>query len=208
MEDVLEVYARPYNPRKPVVCMDEKPYQKLDHKREPLPVKPGSIEKVDCEYKREGTCSIFVYTEPLAGWRHVEALDRRTKVDWANMAKWLLDEQYPDAEKVVLVMDNLNSHNTSSLYEAFLPEEAFRLAQRLEIHYTSKHGSWLNIAECELSALAAQCLGDRRIPDIEMLNAELSAWHVRRNRAQKGVDWQFTTKDARVKLKRLYPVII
>jgi len=208
MEDVLEVYARPYDPKKPVVCMDEKPYQKLDHKREPLPGRPGSIEKVDSEYKREGTCSIFIFTEPLVGWRHSEALERRTKKDWANMVKWMLDEQYPEAEKVVLVSDNLNTHTISSLYEAFPPEEAFRLAQRLELHFTPKHGSWLNIAECELSVLAAQCLGDRRIPNIETLNTEIAAWHTRRNEAQKGVDWQFTTADARIKLKRLYPIIL
>ena len=208
MEDVLEVYARPYDPERPVVCMDEKPYQKLNNVRDPFPGRPGSIEKVDSEYKREGTCSIFIYTEPLAGWRHTEALERRTKIDWARMIKWVLDGQYPDAEKVVLVQDNLNTHTISSLYEAFPPEEAFRLAQRLELHFTPKHGSWLNIAECELSALAAQCLGDRRIPDIDTLNAELTAWRVRRNEAQKGVDWQFTTADARIKLKRLYPAIM
>jgi hypothetical protein len=208
MEDVLEVYARPYDPLKPVVCMDEKPYQKLDHAREPLPMRTGSIEKVDSEYVRNGTCSIFIFNEPLAGWREAEALPRRTKIDWAHKIKWLLDEQYPDAEKVVLVQDNLNTHNLSSLYEAFPPEEAFRLAQRLEMHFTPKHGSWLNMAECELSALAAQCLGDRRIADIDMLNAELAAWHTRRNQTQKGIDWQFTTSDARVKLRRLYPNII
>ena len=188
--------------------MDEKPYQLLDHAREPLPMQPGSTEKVDNEYERNGTCSIFIFAEPLDGWREAEALPRRTKIDWAHKIKWLLDDQYPDAEKVVLVQDNLNTHNTSSLYETFPPEEAFRLAQRLEIHYTPKHGSWLNIAECELSALAAQCLGQRRIADIETLNVELRAWHTRRNHKQKGVDWQFTTEDARVKLKRLYPVIL
>jgi hypothetical protein len=208
IEDVLEVYARPYDPAKPVVCMDEKPYQKLDHVRDPLPMQPGSVEKVDSEYKREGTCSIFIFTEPLGGWRYAEALPRRTKVDWANQVKRLLDEEYPKAEKVVLVMDNLNTHTVSSLYEAFPLEEALQLAQRIEIHYTPKHGSWLNIAECELSALAAQCLGDRRIPDIESLNAELKAWYTRRNNMQKGVDWQFTTADARIRLKRLYPTII
>ena len=208
MADVLEVYGRPYNPEKPVVCMDKKPYQKLDHVRKPLPMQPGFIEKVDSEYKREGTCSIFIFTEPLVGWRYAEALNRRTKIDWAHMIKWMLNEQYPDVEKVVVVMDNLNTHNISSLYEAFPPEEAFQLAQRLEIHYTPKHGSWLNIAECELSVLAAQCLGDRRIPDIETLNQELKAWHTQRNLTQRGVDWQFTTADARVKLKRLYPIII
>jgi hypothetical protein len=208
MEDVLAVYARPYNPGNPVVCMDEKPYQLLGHAREPLPARPGSTEKVDNEYERNGTCSIFIFTEPLRGWREAEALPRRTKIDWAHQVKRLLDGQYPDAEKVVLVQDNLNTHNISSLYEAFLPEEAFRLAQRLEIHYTPKHGSWLNIAECELAALSAQCLGHRRIADIETLNAELGAWYTRRNDTQKGVDWQFTTEDARLKLKRLYPNIL
>ena len=208
MEDVLAVYARPYDPQKPVVCMDEKQYQKLGHAREPLPMRPGSIEKVDSEYVRNGTCSIFIFNEPLAGWREAEALPRRTKVDWAHKVKWLLDEKYPDADVVVLVQDNLNTHNFSSLYEAFPPDEAFRLAQRLEMHYTPKHGSWLNMAECELSALAAQCLGERRIADIDTLNAELAAWHVRRNQTQKGIDWQFTTEDARIKLKRLYPVFL
>jgi hypothetical protein len=208
MEDVLEVYARPYDPNKPVVCMDEKPYQKLNNVRDPIPGRPGSTEKVDSEYKREGTCSIFIYTEPLGGWRYAEAFEHRTKIEWAKITKWVLDEQYPDAEKVVMVSDNLNTHNASSLYEAFPPEEAFRLAQRLEFHYTPKHGSWLNIAECELSALAAQCLGDRRIPTIEALNEELSAWNTRRNETQKGVDWQFTAEDARIKLKRLYPVVL
>jgi hypothetical protein len=208
MEDVLSVYARPYDSGKPVVCMDEKPYQMLDHAREPLPAKPGSTEKEDSEYVRNGTCSIFIFTEPLAGWRETEALPRRTKLDWAGKVKWLLDEQYPDAEKVVMVMDNLNTHTVSSLYEAFPPEEAFRLAQRLEFHYTPKHGSWLNIAEIELSALATQCLGNKRISDIDKLNAELAVWHTKRNNNQKGVDWQFTTDDARIKLKRLYPVVL
>ena len=208
MEDVLAVYARPYNAKIPVVNMGEKPYQFLDDVREPLPIRPGSTEKVDYEYERKGTCSIFIFNEALAGWRHVEALPRRTKVDWAGRIKWLLDTQYPDAEKVAVVMDNLNTHAISSLYEAFPPEEAFRLAQRLEIHFTPKHGSWLNIAEIELSALAVQCLGERRIPDIASLNAELSSWHTQRNLSQKGLDWQFTPVDARVKLKRLYPLVL
>ena len=208
MEDVLAVYARPYDQQKPVVCMDEKPYQLLDHARKPLPAQPGFTEKIDNEYKRNGTCSIFVFTEPLAGWREAEALQRRTKQDWAHKVKWLLDEQYSDVEKVVLVMDNLNTHTISSLYEAFPPAEAFRLAQRLELHFTPKHGSWLNIAECELSALATQCLGTRRITMIETLNEELRAWYTRRNHAQKGVDWQFATEDARIKLKKLYPIIL
>jgi hypothetical protein len=208
MEDVLAVYARPYNEQYPVVCMDEKPYQLLEHVREPLPAKPGHTEKVDNEYHRNGTCSIFMFTEPLSGWRHTEALARRTKKDWARKIQWLLDTQYPTAKKVVLVMDNLNTHTPSSLYETFPPDEAFRLAQKLEIHFTPKHGSWLDIAEVELSALAAQCLGSRRIGSIQTLNAELSAWHTQRNQKQKGVDWQFTTADARTKLKRLYPEII
>jgi len=188
--------------------MDEKPYQLLGEVREPIPMSPEKVEKVDSEYKREGTCSIFIFTEPLAGWRYAEAFERRTKKDWAHRVKWVLDNQYPDAEKVVLVMDNLNTHVISSFYETFPPEEAFRLAQRLEIHYTPKHGSWMDIAEIELSALAVQCLGARRIPSIEDLNIELSAWETKRNAKQKGVDWHFTTDDARSKLKRLYPVVL
>ena len=171
-------------------------------------MRPGSIEKVDSEYIRNGTCSIFMFNEPLDGWREAEALPQRTKVDWAHKIKWLLDEQYPDVDKVVLVEDNLNTYSLSSLYEAFPPEETFRLAQRLEMHFTPKHGSWLNMAECELFALAAQCFGDRRISDIDTLNAELAAWSMRRNHTQKGIDWQFTAKDARTRLKRLYPTII
>ena len=207
MEDVLAVYARPYDPENPVVCMDEKPYQLLDESREPLSIKPGSTEKVDYEYVRKGTCSIFLFCEPLAGWRHATVLPQRTKKDWAEQIKWLLDEQYPNAHKVTLVNDNLNTHTISSLYEAFPPAEAFRLASRLEMHYTPKHGSWLNIAEIELSAMAVQCLGKRRIPTIEGLNQNLLSWHLRRNDRQKSVDWQFTTDDARVKLKSLYPFI-
>nr|AGS53611.1 mobile element protein [uncultured bacterium contig00074] len=208
MEDVLALYAMPRDPRRPVVCMDEKPCQLLGHAREPLPMRPGSAEKVDSEYARKGACSIFIFTEPLAGWREAEALPRRTKRDWAGKIKWLLDEEYPDAEYVSLVSDNLNTHAISSLYEAFPPDEAFRLARRLDMHFTPKHGSWLNIAEVELSALSGQCLGDRRIPDVDALNAELSAWHSRRNREQKGVDWQFTNQEARIKLKSLYPKIL
>jgi len=208
MEDILAVYARPYDAKRPVVNMDEKPYQLLDDVREPLPIRPGSTEKVDYEYVRNGTCSIFIFGEALVGWRHAEALPRRTKVDWARRIKWLLDTQYPDAERVVAIMDNLNTHTLSSLYEAFPPDEAFRLAQRLEIHYTPKHGSWLNIAEIELSALVVQCLGKRRIPDIDTLNAEMSVWHTERNHSQQGVDWHFSAEDARAKLKRLYPVVL
>ena len=178
MEDVLAVYARSYDRQKPVVRMDEKPYRLVEHVREPLPLRPGSTEKVDNEYIRNGTCSIFIFTEPLSGWREADALPHRTKADWAAKVKWLPDEQYPGVEKVVLVMDNLTTHTISSLYEVFPPEEAFRLAQRLEVHFTPKHGSWLNIAECELSAKTMQSLGSRRIATIETLNTELEAWHI------------------------------
>jgi len=208
MEDVLSVYARDFNEEYPVVCMDEKPFQLLDERYEPIPMsKTNKKLKYDCEYERKGTCSIFMFTEPLAGWRNAFALPHRTRMDWASQMKWLLDEQYPNAKKVVLVMDNLNTHGKHSFYDTFPPEEAFRLSQRLEIHYTPKHGSWLNIAEIELSALTIQCLLGRRIPSIISLNEELSVWHTMRNSAQKGVDWHFTTSDSRTKLKRLYPIV-
>jgi len=206
MEDVIAVYERPYNEDYPVVCMDEKPFQLLDERYSPIPMSETNHKlKYDCEYERKGTCSIFMFNEPLAGWRNTSALPQRKKVDWANKIKWLLDEQYPNVKKVVLVMDNLNTHAKRSLYDTFVPEEAFRLSQRLEIHYTPKHGSWLNIAEIELSALTIQCLFERRIPSIDILNDELFTWHTNRNSAQKGVDWQFTNTDARIKLKKLYP---
>ncbi|ADY55759.1 transposase [Syntrophobotulus glycolicus DSM 8271] len=207
MEDVLEVYRRPYDKNYPVVCMDEKPLQLLADARRKIKLEPGKPERVDNEYVRKGTCSIFLFTEPLSGWRYTDTNEQRTKVDWAQHIKWLLNEQYSDAEKVVLVMDNLNTHNISSLYEAFQPEEAMFLTKRLEIHHTPKHGSWLNIAEIELSALGRQCLGTRRIDNLQDLNNELKAWYVERNCKQKSVDWQFTCDDARIKLKRLYPVI-
>ena len=204
MEDVLSVYARILDPKRPVVCMDEKPYQLLAHARDAIPAKPGQDLREDSEYVRHGTCSIFVWVEPLAGWRRVHALPQRTRIDWAGQVKELLTVDYPDAEIVVLVMDNLNTHGIASLYEAFPPAEAHALAQRLEIHHTPKHGSWLNIAEIELSALTRQCL-DRRISDLEVLNGELAAWQVATNADQRQVDWQFTTEDARVKLRHLYP---
>ena len=208
MEDVLAVYARAYDESCPVVCMDEKPFQLLDERYAPIPMSEKNHKlKVDCEYEKQGTCSIFIFTEPLAGWRHALALPQRTKQDWAQQIKWLLDEQYPSQKKIVLVMDNLNTHGIHSLYDTFPAQEAFRLAQRLEIHYTPKHGSWLNIAEAELSALTIQCLGDRRIPSIDSLNRELFAWHCIRNASQKGVDWQFTAADARIKLSSLYPIV-
>ena len=208
MEDVLAVYSRPYDPKRPVVCMDEKPFQLLSLSRPSIPMKPGSPAREDYEYVRIGTCSIFLFTEPLGSWRYAEAFPQRTKKDWAHRIQWLLDEQYPKAEKVVLVMDNLNTHTSSSLYEAFPAEKAFCLMQRLEIHFTPKHGSWLNIAEIELSSMTAQCLGKRRFPEIKSLNRELAAWSTQRNQSQRGVDWHFTTKDARDKLKRLYPLIM
>jgi len=204
MEDVLAVYARPYDQARPVVCMDEKPYQLLAHARDAIPAAPGRDRKEDSEYVRHGTCSIFVWVEPLAGWRHVDAQRRRTKIDWAHQVERLLSIDYPDADKVVLVMDNLNTHNISSLYEAFEPAKAFALAQRLEIHHTPKHGSWLNIAEIELSALTRQCL-DRRIDNLDVLNAELTAWQAATNADQRQVNWQFTTNNARIRLRHLYP---
>lgn len=208
MEDVLEVYSRPYDNKKPVICMDEKPFQLLDEQIQPIPLsEKNHIKKYDCEYIRKGSCSIFMFTELLGQWREAHALPRRTSEDWAMQMKWLIDEVYPDAEKIVLVMDNLNTHTTASFYKVFNPEEAFRLAQKLEIHYTPKHGSWLDIAEIELSALTIQCLIGERIPSIDKLNDILSSWSLKRNSLQKGVDWQFTTKDARTKLKHLYPII-
>ena len=208
MEDVLEVYSRPFDPNRPVVCMDEKPFQLLDEYLEPIPMsKTNHIEKYDCEYVRKGSCSSFMFTEPLGQWREAHALPRRTSIDWAKQIQWLADERYPSAEKIVLVMDNLNTHGISSLYKAFSPEEAFRLSQRFEIHYTPKHGSWLDMAEIELSALTVQALLGKRIPSIDELNQVLTAWHVNRNAGQKGVDCQFTVDDARTKLKHLYPEI-
>jgi hypothetical protein len=186
MEGVLDVYARPHDKNRPVVCMDEKPYQLLDDLREPLPVSQGAAQRIDYEYERNGTCGIFMFTEPLGSWRYARAFPQRTKKDRAHSIKRLLDGQYPKAEKAVPVMDNLNTHTISSLYETFPPEEAFRLAGRFEVHYTPKHGSWLNIAEIELSVTAAQCLGQRRIPDLAALNEELASWHTRRNQSQKG----------------------
>jgi hypothetical protein len=208
MEDVLSVYERPYEEQIPVVCMDEKPFQLLDDQYKMIPMsKTNSVEKYDCEYERCGTGSIFMFTAPLHKWRYAIAEPHRKSVDWAHKIKWLLTEVFPDNPKVVLVMDNLNTHKISSLYKAFPPAEAFDLASRLEIHYTPKHGSWLNIAEIELSVMTIQCLGTRRIPDISILNRELSSWSNNRNSIQKGVKWQFTTNQARTNLSRLYPVV-
>jgi hypothetical protein len=206
MEQVLELYHLPYNPQRPLVCMDEQPVQLIKETRQPLPAAPGKPEKVDYEYERNGTANIFMFTEPLQGTRHVSVTEHRTAVDWAHEIRDLLEVSYPEAERVRLVCDNLNTHEIGSLYEAFPPEKARELVKRLEIYHTPKHGSWLNIAEIELSALTGQCL-DRRIPDIEILRTETSAWEQRRNERHQSVDWQFTTQNARIKLKRLYPQI-
>lgn len=204
MEDVLDLYCQPYDEAYPVVCMDEKPYQLLDEVREPIPMKPGKPRKIDAEYVRCGTCSIFVYSEPLRGWGYAHGRERRTKVDWAKEICWLLEERYPEAKKIRLVCDNLNTHVISSLYEAFPAPKARALAKRLEIHHTPKHGSWLNIAEIMISVLARQCLC-RRIPDIDSLSLELTAWNLLFDNTPRPIVWQFTTDDARIKLKRLYP---
>jgi len=204
MEDILEIYKRPYNPANPVVCMDEQPTQLIKETRREIAVGPGKVQRVDYEYKRNGTAENFMFTEPLGGWRKVDVRERRTAIDWAYEIKELLNEDYPDAEKVILVCDNLNTHTIASLYEAFEPEQARKLVERLEIHYTPKHGSWLNIAEIELSVFTEQCL-DRRIPDMATLQQEAKAWYCNRNTRQKSVDWQFTTEKARINLKGLYP---
>lgn len=206
MEDVIEVYHQPYDPETPRVCVDEGGKQLVGDIREPLPVRPGSPAKQDYEYERHGTANLFLAFEPLAGRRVVEVTERRTAVDFARFLKRLLDEVYPEARKVVLVTDNLNTHAAGSLYEAFGPAEALRLAERIEWHYTPRHGSWLNMAEIELSVLARQCL-DRRIPDRDTLGREVAAWEARRNAAGVKADWQFTTAGARVKLKKLYPTV-
>ena len=206
MEDVIEVYHRPRDPECPVVCVDEGGKQLVGDVREPLPVRAGSPSKQDSEYVRNGVANLFLAFEPLAGRRVVRVTERRTAVDFARFLKHLLDVVYPSARRVVLVTDNLNTHGTGSLYEAFEPEEARRLAERIEWHYTPKHGSWLNMAEIELSVLARQCL-DRRIPCRATLAREVAAWEARRNAAGVKADWQFTTADARVKLRKLYPTI-
>lgn len=206
MEDILDVYATPYDENCPVICLDEKPYQLLDERREPIPMKQNSPEKIDNEYEKNGTCSIFVMCEPLNGWHHANARQRRTSVDYAHEIKWLLTESpYRNASKIKLVQDNLNTHNISSLYKAFPANEAREYARRLELHYTPKHGSWLNIAEISISILSKQCI-DRRIADLEKLNKEIGAWETGYNASKICVKWQFTKNDARIKLLKLYPV--
>ena len=204
MEEVLDLYQQPYDPDYPVVNMDEKPVQLIEETRTPIPATPGKPIRYDYEYERKGTASIFLFTEPLTSWRRVDAQPQRTAKKGAEPVKELLDDDYPEAKQVTFVCDNLNTHKTASLYEAFEPAEARRLAKRLDIRYTPKHGSWLNIAEVELSVLTSQGL-DRRLADLETMQNEIKAWEQERNIKQKGVDWRFTTEDARIRLKRLYP---
>ena len=206
MEDVLEVYQRPHDPACPVVCVDETSKQLIAETRTPVPAKPGQPARHDYEYKRNGTANLFMIYAPLEGWRHVEVTDRHTAIDYAKVLKDLSDTHFPKARKILLVQDNLNTHKPASLYEAFPAAEARRLVERFEWHYTPKHGSWLDMAEAELSVLSGQCL-DRRIPDKPTLTEEVAAWETSRNKKQIKTDWQFTSADARVKLKRLYPAL-
>jgi hypothetical protein len=206
MEDVLEVYQRPYDPLRPQVCLDETSKQLIKEVRTPLPTQPGAPAREDYEYERNGTANLFMLFEPLRGWRDVKVTEQRTKIDFAHVIRDLVDVQFPAAEKIVLVMDNLNTHKIASLYEAFPAQEARRLAEKLEIHYTPKHGSWLDMAETELGVLSRQCL-DRRLPDRETLTREVAAWVRSRNENESKVTWRFTTDNARIKLKTLYPSI-
>jgi len=206
MEDVLEVYKRPYDPKRPMVCLDETSKQLIGEVQAPVPAAPGQVAYYDYEYVRNGVANIFMIVEPLAGQRDVEVTDRRTKKDYAECLRKIADEMYPDAEVVVLVQDNLNTHSPASLYAAFAPAEAKRLTDRFEFHYTPKHGSWLDMAEIELGILGRQCLS-RRIDNVHDLHREAKAWEVARNAAVTKVNWQFTTADARIKLRRLYPSI-
>ncbi len=208
MEWVLDTYAMPYDSRHPVVCMDEQPVQLLKETRVPIPATKDHPRRVDYEYERAGTASVFLFCEPLVGWREVSVQAQRTKVDWAQEMAALLEGRYAKAEKVILVCDNLNTHTLGAFYEAFEPERARSLARRLEIRHTPKHGSWLNIAECELSAMTKQCVRGRRFGSIEELRLETAAWHARTNEKQRGVDWQMRVADARIKLKSVYPKIL
>ena len=204
MEAVLDLYAEPADPKRPRVCFDECPYQLISEVRQPLPVKPGHPRRYDYEYKREGTCNLFMFVRPEIGWRHVQVTDRRTKQDFAHCMKDLVDVYFPEAEIIRLVLDNLNTHAPAALYEAFEPAEARRIIRKLEFHHTPKHGSWLDMAEIEFSVLAEQCL-DRRLPDSETVRGEVAAWEARRNAEHATIHWRFTTDKARSKLDRLYP---
>ena len=206
MEDVLDLYTEPYDPQRPVVCFDESSIQLLADVREPMPARPGRPRREDCEYRREGTRNLFMICEPLAGWRHVAVTERRTREDFAHQMRWLVDEAYPDVDVVQVVLDNLNTHNWTSLYETFPATEARRIVKKLEFHFTPKHGSWLNMAEIEFSVFSRGCL-KQRLPDEESLIGEVSALEQQRNRAKAVIRWGFTTQDARTKLHRLYPAI-
>jgi len=206
MEDVLDVYHRPFDTTRPLVCLDEASKQLIGETVQPLPPEPGQPERFDYEYVRNGTANLFMISEPLLGWRAVQVTQRRTAKDFAEVVRWLAEEVHPEAKTIVLVMDNLNTHKLASLYEAFPPEQARAIAERLEIHHTPKHGSWLNMAEIELSVLSRQCL-DRRIASMDEMRQEVAAWEEERNERQVEVRWQFTTADARIKLRRLYPVL-
>lgn len=207
MEDVLDVYTQPYDEEHVLLCMDETSKQQIMEVRQPVEQAPGREYRYDAEYRRNGVSNLFMLFAPLEGWRHVEVTDRRTKVDWAGVIRQLVDEHFPEAKKIILVMDNLNTHSPSSLYEAFSPEEAKRILDKLEIHYTPKHGSCLNMAEIELSVLGRQCLS-RRIPDQQSLRHQVAAWEKARNENEATVDWRFTTEHARIKLKKLYPSFV
>lgn len=207
MEDVLEIYARPYDPNNPVVCMDEQPVQLIGETRVPIPATKEHPQRVDYEYERKGTASIFMFVEPLAAFRQATARPQRTKADWAVEVAGLLDTRYADCETVTLISDNLNTHTKGAFYEAFPPEKAREYVRRLNFVHTPKHGSWLNVAECELSCLTSQCLADRRIGELELLQSEIGTWSDKTNTKQRGVDWQFQVDDARMKLKTLYPKI-
>lgn len=206
MEDVLEVYHRPYDPARPLICLDEASKQLVGEVVQPLPPELGQPERFDYEYVRNGTVNLFMLSEPLAGWRHVAVTERRTAKDFAEVVRWLAEDVHPEAERIVLVMDNLNTHKLASLYEAFPPEQARRIAERIEVHHTPKHGSWLNVAEIELSVLSRQCL-DRRIGSADEVVDAVDVWQTERNDQAVGVQWRFTTADARIKLRRLYPAV-
>ncbi len=206
MEDVLDVYHRPYDEKRPLVCLDESSKQLIGETIVPIPAQPGQVARIDHEYVRNGVMNLFMITMPLVGWRAVQVTDRRTMLDFAEVIRWLVEEVHEEAEKVVLVMDNLTTHKIASLYEAFPPEQARRITEKLEIHYTPKHGSWLNMAEIEFAALSKQCL-DRRIGSMTVLRREVTAWEEDRNEREVGVRWRFSTADARIKLRPLYPPI-
>ena len=204
MENVLELYARPYDPIEPVVCFDERPCQLISETRTPLPCAPGHPQRYDYEYQREGTCNLFGFFQPLASWRHLKVTEQRTGYDFAMCMQYLVDVLFPEAHLVHVVLDNLNTHSPASLYKSFAPDEALRILERLEFHYTPKHGSWLNMVELEFSVLSRQCL-NRRIPSIEELTEQTAAWEEQRNQSKATVDWRFSVFDARTKLARLYP---